>query len=243
MRIDVWSDIACPWCYVGKRHLESALAQFGEAQPDAEVEVVFRSFELDPQAPAEREGDYVQMLASKYRASHDKAQAMLDQMTMTGFEAGLDLRFDKVRPGSTFDAHRLLHLGRARGLGAEVKERLMRAYLTEGVLMSDLDELRRLGVEAGLDDDEVSAVLSADTYGEDVRTEEETAYELGCSGVPFFVVDRAYAINGAQPAERILEVLQTAHAEARQTVPSAAGPADSAHHEHGPDCSGGTCAI
>ena len=242
MRIDVWSDIACPWCYVGKRHLEAALEQFAHARPEAEVEVVFRSFELDPQAPAEREGDYVQLLAQKYRAGEDKAQQMIDQMTMTGFEAGLELRFDKVRPGSTFDAHRLLHLGRARRLGAEVKERLMRAYLTEGVLMSDLDELRRLGVEAGLDDDEVSAVLAADTYSKDVRTEEETAYELGCSGVPFFVIDRAYAIAGAQPADRILEVLQTAYAES-QPVTAGAGHAHEGEHEHGPGCEGGSCAI
>ena len=212
MRIDVWSDIACPWCYVGKRHLEEAVERFREQRPGAEIEIVFRSFELDPQAPAERKGSYASLLSAKYRAGEDKAQQMIDQMTLTGVEAGLDLRFDAVRPGSTFDAHRLLHLGRARGLGAAVKERLMRAYFTEGELMSDLDTLRRLGVEAGLDDDEVSAVLSADTYGEDVRTEEETAYELGCSGVPFMVVDRAYAINGAQPADRILKVLQTAAA-------------------------------
>ncbi len=234
MRIEIWSDIACPWCYVGKRNLEAALADFDHAD---EVELVWRSFELDPSAPYEREGAYAGHLAAKYRSSPEDAQAMIDRMAETGAAAGVELRFDRVRSGNTFDAHRLLHHARHRGAGGAMKERLMRAYLTEGVLMSDVHELRRLAVEVGLDEDEVVAVLSAETYAEDVREEESTAHDLGAGGVPFFVVDRRFALGGAQPPATLLQVLQQAWEAGHPTLTTV--PADAP----APGCGEDGCAI
>jgi len=203
VNVEIWSDIACPWCYVGKRRFEAALAAF-EHRDD--VEVTWRSFELDPQAPAERGGQRAEHLAAKYGSSLEQARAMQDGMAEVAAQDGLELRFDRARDGSTFDAHRLLHLAEAHGAQDAMKERLMRAHFTEGELMADPATLERLAAEVGLPAEEVRDVLGGDRYAAEVREDERTAGALGISAVPFFVVDRALGAAGAQPPE-VLEGL------------------------------------
>jgi predicted DsbA family dithiol-disulfide isomerase len=212
LRIDVWSDIACPWCYVGKRRLEAALAKFPHRD---EVDVVWRAFELDPSAPPERPSDvgYAERLAKKYGTSLTEAKGMLTRMTDVAAADGLDFHFEKIRPGNTFDAHRVLHLAGERGKQDAVKERYLRAYMTEGEPIGDPEALVRLAAEAGLDAEEVRATLASDAFAADVRADEEEARELGINGVPFFVLGGKYAISGAQPVELLLRALTVASAE------------------------------
>jgi predicted DsbA family dithiol-disulfide isomerase len=212
LRIDVWSDIACPWCYVGKRRLEAALSQFEHR--DA-VEVVWRSFELDPAAPKVQPGpaDYAGRLARKYGTTVAKADEMIRSMTATAARDGLSMRFDRAQPGNTFDAHRLLHLAHARGLQDAAKERFFRAYMTDGEAIGDAETLTRLAVDAGLDREEVVAVLAGDAWADAVRADEAEARENNIRGVPFFVFDGRYAVSGAHPAESLAKVLAQAWSE------------------------------
>jgi predicted DsbA family dithiol-disulfide isomerase len=207
VHVEIWSDIACPWCYVGKRRFEKALESFEHR--DA-VQVTWRSFELDPGAPAAREHDGATHLAEKYGMSRSKAVEMQERMTQTAAAEGLEFRFDITRGGNTFDAHRLVHLAAERGLQDAMKERLMRAYLTEGELMSDHSALARLAGEVGLAADEVAAMLESDRFAAEVRDDERVAHGLGIHAVPFFVVDRKYGASGAQPPELLLELLRQA---------------------------------
>jgi len=207
--IDVWSDVACPWCYVGKRRLEAALERFDAA----DVTLTWHSFELDPNAPAAYRGDAASNLAAKYGTSEEQALEMLDRMTELGADEGLDLKGRSTRPGNTFDAHRIIRLALEHGLQGEMKERLMRAYFSEGELVSDHDVLRRLAVEVGLPEDQVLELLAGDAFSDEVRTDEYTASRLGIDGVPFFIFDRRYAVKGAQSSAHLLEALRRAHAE------------------------------
>jgi predicted DsbA family dithiol-disulfide isomerase len=218
MDIEIWSDVACPWCYIGKRRFEAALARF-EHRDD--VEVVWRSFELDPEAPAERSGDRAEHLASKYGMSVEQARDAEAQMTQTAAGERLDFRFDIARAGNTFDAHRVIHLARAHGRQDAMKERLLRAYFTEGELIGDPATLVRLAGEVGLPESEVAEVLAGDGYAEEVRDDERTAAALGIRGVPTFVVDRRLGTSGAHPAEALLGLLQEAWAS-REPVATAA---------------------
>lgn len=197
LRIDVWSDIACPWCYVGKRRLEAALERIAERGP---VEIVWRSFELDPAAPRVQDTtmSYAERLARKYRTDLPQAQVMLDRMTKVAAGDGLALRFDRIRPGNTFDAHRLLHLAHERGVQNTLKERFLRAYLSEGQAIGDPEVLARLAQEVGLIEDDVSAVLASDEYAREVRSDEREAAQLGITGVPFFVFGGRIGVAGAQ---------------------------------------------
>lgn len=233
VKVEIWSDVVCPWCYVGKRRFEQALAGFPHRD---EVEVVWRSFELDPSAPSERTGDYGGHLAGKYGVPLAQAQQMLDTMTATAAQEGLDFSFATARPGSTFDAHRLLHLAAERGVQGAVKERLMRATFTEGEPIGDHDALVRLVAEAGLDADEARAVLASDRYAAEVRGDEQQARAYGISAVPFFVVDGRYGVSGAQPAEALGQVLAQAWAERSPLQVVTAGSA-------GPGCDGDGCAV
>jgi predicted DsbA family dithiol-disulfide isomerase len=205
VRVEIWSDIACPWCYVGKRRFEAALAAF-EHRDD--VDVVWRSFELDPGAPLERDGDGAAHLARKYGTSRDEALAMQRRMADVAAAEGLDFRFDVARGGNTFDAHRVLHLAAEHGVQDAMKERLMRAYLGEGELIGDPAVLERLALEVGLRGDEVRDVLSTDRFGAAVREDERAAAALGIDAVPFFVVDRRVGASGAQPPEALLDLMR-----------------------------------
>ncbi len=207
MLVEIWSDVVCPWCYIGKRRFEEAARRFEHA---AELEVVWRSFELDPHAPAEREGDAVAHLARKYGVTREKAQAMEDSLTRTATKEGLEYHLDRVRRGNSFDAHRLLHLAADRGVQDGLKERLLRAYFTDGEPIGDPDTLARLAADVGLDPREVRDLLQGDAYAEAVRRDERLATGLGATGVPFFVFGRAAAVGGAQSPEILLEALEHA---------------------------------
>ncbi len=205
MDIEIWSDIACPWCYVGKRRFEAALAAFEHRD---EVSVTWRSFELDPAAPAQRTVDSATHLAQKYGMSRDEALARQRSLAEVAAGDGLDMRSDLARGGNTFDAHRLVQLAKAHGVQDAMKERLMRAYHTEGETIGDHDTLLRLALEVGLPEDEVRDVLATDRYAADVREDERTAMSLGINAVPFFVVDRRMGAAGAHPAEALGELLR-----------------------------------
>jgi predicted DsbA family dithiol-disulfide isomerase len=205
VEVEIWSDIACPWCYVGKRRFEAALARF-EHRDD--VRVTWRSFELDPSAPREREGDLAARLADKYGMTLAQAQASQRQLTEVAAGDGLDFRFDIARSGLTFDGHRIIHLAAEHDLQGEMKERLLRAYFTEGELVGDHDTLVRLATEVGLPEDEARATVTSDRFADAVRDDELTAQRLGISAVPTFVVDRALGASGAHPPDQLLELLR-----------------------------------
>src|SRR5438477_804985 len=233
MKVEIWSDVVCPWCYIGKRNFEAALARFEHRD---EVELVWRSFELDPSAPRLREGEYATRLARKYGVGQAEAQAMVDRMAGRAAEAGLDFRSDIARPGNTFDAHRLIHLGRERGLQDAVKERLLAATFTEGEPIGERETLARLGEAAGLDQNEVRAFLDGDRYAAEVRADEEAALDVGVTGVPFFLVGGRFGIPGAQPPEVILRVLDRAWSDLHPVTVVVDG-------DMTPGCAGDSCAL
>ncbi len=205
LRVDIWSDVVCPWCAIGKANLDKALERFPEA---GRVEIVWHSFELDPNAPAAVAGDHAEQIARKYGMPVEQARQTIDRVATTARGVGLDFRFDRVRPGNTFDAHRVIHLAADRGLQLQVKERMFRGYFTEGAAIGLPEEVERLAVDAGLDADEVAEVLESGAYGDEVRADEAAAHQMGATGVPFFVFDGRYAVGGAQPPDVLLEVLQ-----------------------------------
>lgn len=204
MDVEIWSDIACPWCYIGKRRFEAALEQF-EYRDD--VNVTWRSFELDPGAPPERAGDRAERLAQKYGMTVEQAREAEQRLTGVAAGEGLDFRFDIARSGNTFDAHRLVHLAESHDLQDAMKERLLQAYFTEGELMSDHAALVRMAVEVGLDGQEVRELLASERFADAVRADERSAGEFGISAVPTFVVDRKLGASGAQPPEALLDLL------------------------------------
>jgi predicted DsbA family dithiol-disulfide isomerase len=237
MRVDIWSDVVCPWCYVGKRRFEAALAGFSHRDS---VEVRWRSFELDPRAPRRRDGDRLEHLAAKYGVTREQAAAMDAQIAEAARGVDLDLHLDGTRGGNTFDAHRLLHLAADHGLSDRVKEALFRAYFTDGEPIGDPSALARLAVEAGLPAAEVDDVLAGDRYADAVRGDEATARAYGASAVPFFVIDETYGIAGAQPPEVFANVLERAWSETHPTA--AEGPAvPVAAPADGDSCTGGAC--
>jgi predicted DsbA family dithiol-disulfide isomerase len=205
VEVEIWSDIACPWCYIGKRRFEAALAEFEHRD---EVHVRWRSFELDPEAPSERVGDRAERLAQKYGMTIEQARAAEQQLTGVAADEGLAFRFDIARSGTTFDAHRVVHLAEDHGLQDAMKERLLRAYFIEGELMSDHDTLVRLAAEVGLEEQEIHELLAGDRYAQEVRDDERTADQFGISAVPTFVVDRRLGASGAQPPDALLELLR-----------------------------------
>jgi predicted DsbA family dithiol-disulfide isomerase len=211
MRVEVWSDVLCPWCYLGKRRLEAALARFAHRD---QVEVVWRSFELDPAAPRRREGTAAEHLARKYGMSEEQVAASWARLTGLARDEGLEYHLESTRGGSSFDAHRLIHLGAMHGLQDAVKERLLRAYFTECEPIGEPQVLQRLAVEAGLPAEEVLAVLESDRFGAEVREDERRARLLGIDGVPFFAIDDRSGVSGAQSADVLVEALDRAWAEA-----------------------------
>ena len=240
MRVEIWSDIACPWCYVGKRRFEEALGRFAHRE---DIEVEYKSFELDPARAASGDSrDYADRLAAKYGMPRGQAEQMLEQMTRTAAGVGLDFRFDRAVPANTFDAHQLLHLAAAHGRQAEVKERLLSAYFTEGADVADRVTLARLAQDCALPVVEVQQALDDQRYAPAVRADEAEARSLGISGVPFFVVDRKYGVSGAQPAEQLLAVLDRAWSERVPLTVAGYAPADAGPGDGGA-CGPDGCAI
>jgi predicted DsbA family dithiol-disulfide isomerase len=191
VNVEIWSDVACPWCYIGKRRFDVALSRFGHRE---QVDVRWRSFELDPSAPAVRDQPYLDRLAAKYRIQN-----------------GVVLRFDKAKPANTFDAHRLLHLAAEHGVQSEMKERLMRAMFTKGAEIADPDVLVAVAEDVGLDAGEARAVVGGDRFADEVRADERRAADLGITSVPFFVMG-GLGVSGAQPPDVLLELLEEAWA-------------------------------
>ncbi len=210
MRIDIWSDVVCPWCFIGKRRLEAALSDF---EPD--VDIRWHSFELDPNAAKSLEIPLTDALAKKYGMTRERALQMQTHVTNTAAEDGIEMRFDIAKTGNTLDAHRLIHFAYDSDLGDVMKERLLLAYFTEGRAISDRDVLASLAGEVGLDTAEAAAMLESDAFIQAVRDDEAQARTLGATGVPFFVIDQRYGISGAQPAATMLQALNQAHSEAQ----------------------------
>jgi predicted DsbA family dithiol-disulfide isomerase len=211
MRVEIWSDVVCPWCYIGKRRFEHALEELGD---EADVEIVWRSFELDPDAPRVQGEPVLEHLAQKYGMTLEQAEAAQTRVAHVAAGEGLDYRLAETQRGNSFDAHRLIHLARTRGLQDAVKERFLRAYFTEGAPIGDRGTLARLAVEAGLDAAEVDETLATGRFGDEVREDERRARLLGINGVPFFVLDERLGVSGAQPTEVFVQALRQAAAQA-----------------------------
>jgi len=218
VRIEIWSDVVCPWCYIGKRHLEEALAGFEHRD---EVEVVYRSYELDPSAPEVPVETTEEALARKFGTDVTGVRELMTRTDAPAAAAGLTFRHGEAPHARTVTAHRLLHLALDAGgpaLQAELKEALLAAYFTRGESMGDAEVLRRVAVGAGLDPQRVDAVLGSDDYADAVAADIAQARAYGATGVPFFVVDAKYGVSGAQPAEVFGQVLTTAWGEAHPQV-------------------------
>lgn len=235
MQVEIWSDVVCPWCYIGKRRFEAALANFKQRD---QVEVVWKSFELDPHAPSTSEDTLNQMLARKYGMSEEKAAAANQRVTILAAQEGLDYHLDQAHPGNTFDAHRLIHFAASRGLQGEMKERLMHAYFSEGQPIGDRETLVKLGAEVGLDAEEARAVLAGNEYSDEVNADKREASLLGISGVPFFVIDEKYGISGAQPTELFQQALEQAWSESHPLIQVRAPSAEDTG-----SCDGESCAL
>ncbi len=210
MQVEIWSDVICPWCFIGKRRFELALAEFEHKE---NVQVIWRSFELDPQSPAVYPESLEAMLSRKYGVSLQQASAMNVRVTALAKEVGLDYHLSVARPGNTFDAHRLLHFAESRKLGDQAIERLMQAYFSESLAVGDRAALAQIAPGFGIAESHALALLSSDKFGSEVRADEARAAELGISGVPFFVFDGKTGISGAQPVEVFAEALQQAWAD------------------------------
>lgn len=211
MRIDIWSDVVCPWCYIGKRRLETALAAFAHRD---EVEVVWHSFQLDPTAPVEPTETATQMLARRYGMSPEQAAATQGKVTALAAEEGMAWQHDRSLHLNTLDAHRLLHLARETGRQDALKEALLHAYFGQARNLADHDELRRIAVETGLDGVRVAEVLASREYADEVEADIRQAAAYGATGVPFYVFDQRYGVSAAQPVELFSQVLDKAWADA-----------------------------
>ena len=204
MKIEVWSDIMCPFCYIGKRHLELALQQF----PEMEVELVWKSFQLDPTITPQPGKDVYSYLAERKGMSLEDSKQMHKNVVDRAAEVGLVYNYDKAIIANSFDAHRLLHLAKRNGKGDQLKEKLLVAYFTEGKDFGDKQVLTQLGVEVGLNEPDILTVLYTDMYAREVQSDIQEAQEIGVRGVPFFVFDRKYAVSGAQAIEAFVETIQ-----------------------------------
>lgn len=232
MKIDIWSYIMCPFCYIGKRHLEEALAGF-EHKDD--VQLVWHSFQLDPTIQAQKGKSLYEYLAERKGMSLEQSKQMHSQVTQMAADAGLTYNFDKAVIANSFDAHRLIQLAKKHGLGDAAEERLFHAYFTEGKDMSDHEVLAQLGAEIGLDAAEVKEMLATDAYAHAVRADIATAEQLRINGVPFFVLDNKYGVSGAQPVELFSRALQQAWAE-HTPITTINDVADGATCEPGGEC-------
>ncbi|NYE35040.1 putative DsbA family dithiol-disulfide isomerase [Nocardioides cavernae] len=218
MKIEIWSDVVCPWCYIGKRRIENALAAFEHAD---EVEVHWRSYQLDPGAPAVPTEGTAAMLARKYGQSPAGAQQMQDRVEAVAAEEGLVYRLAETLHLNTVDAHRVIHLAHEQGgnaLQGRVKEALLRAYFTDARNVADPEVLREVGLAEGLDATRLDEVLAGTEFTEDVHADVAQAQAYGASGVPFFVVDEKYGVSGAQPTEVFTQVFERAWSESRPAI-------------------------
>jgi predicted DsbA family dithiol-disulfide isomerase len=233
MKVEIWSDIACPWCYIGKRHFEAALAQFPQRD---QVEITWRSYQLDPNAPRQSHQTTSEALAQKF-GGVARAQEMNERVSKIATEAGLEYHLDKAIYDNTFDAHRLIHFAAHKNLQGEAKERLLKAHFTEGVAVSDTTELVRLATEIGLDADEVRGALESNAYADEVKADFQRGNMFGVQGVPFFAIDEKYGVSGAQPTEVFTQVLGKAWSESHPLINMSGSAQDAGI------CEGDSCAV
>jgi predicted DsbA family dithiol-disulfide isomerase len=220
VRIEIWSDVVCPWCYIGKRHLEQALAGFAHRD---DVEIEYRSFELDPSAPEVPVETTVEALAKKLGTDVAGARQLMTRADGAAAAAGLEFHHADTPHARTVDAHRLLHLAKAEGRQADLNEALLAAFFGRGESMGDHDVLRRVAVETGLDPAPVDQVLSSDEYADAVAVDIARARAYGAGGVPFFVIDEKFGLSGAQPTEVFAQVLERAWTEKHPTLEAVGG--------------------
>jgi predicted DsbA family dithiol-disulfide isomerase len=213
IRVEIWSDVVCPWCFIGKRRFESALQEF----PDRDaVELTWKSFQLNPEQPRGARTTHDEHLAAKLGGSVEQVRQLNARVVALAAAEGLRYDFDRYQVINTFDAHRVAHLGRELGKGDAIQERFLSGQLERGETLDDPDTLVRLSEEVGVPADEVRDVLATERYADAVREDIREAGMLGITGVPFFVLNRRYGISGAQPAELFLQALETVRAESRQ---------------------------
>ncbi|MFD5867489.1 DsbA family oxidoreductase [Corynebacterium sp. NPDC060344] len=235
MRIDIWSDVVCPFCWIGKRHLEQALEGFRTEHPDAEVEILWRAFQLDPNADAESTETIPEMIARKYGMPLEAAVESQDQMAENFRTVGLEFNWREAKSGNTFDAHRLAAMAADQNLDDEADEALKKAYFTDGRQISDHGVLREIGESIGLDGGAVAEMLASDAYALDVRHDMTMAQGLGITGVPFFVFDGKFAVNGAQPVDVFRQALATAWDESTKADTQNTNKADATDKADTPD--------
>ena len=207
MKIDIWSDIACPFCYIGKRNLETALKDF---KSEDEVEIVYHSYQLDPNAKKDGNRSSVQELADKYGSSMEQAQKMIDRVVSMANDVGLHYNYDAVINTNTLDAHRLSHYAKKFNKDKEIVEELFNAHFIEGLDIGDIEVLAKLGDRVGLDSDDIVKVLNSDEFNSEVDEDKYMARQYEISSVPFFIFNNKYAISGAQPPEAFLETMNKA---------------------------------
>jgi len=216
MKIEIWSDVMCPFCYIGKRNFESAMAQFADKD---HMEVVWKSYQLDPSIPEVANETYLEYLVKNKGMSPDQVKGMLENVTESAKQVGLDYRFDKAQMVNSQKAHQLIQFAKTKNLGDDAEERLFLAFFTEGKSISDTEILTQLGKDIGLDAQELQAAFTDNKYAQLVQDDIREAREIGVKGVPFFVIDRKYAVSGAQPPQAFLETLQKAFPEWRKLNP------------------------
>ncbi|MBP8023295.1 MAG: DsbA family oxidoreductase [Paludibacter sp.] len=216
MKIEIWSDVMCPFCYIGKRNFEKALTQFAEKE---KIEIVWKSFQLDASVPDIATESYEEYLVKRKGLSAEQVKGMLQNVTQMAREAGLDYHFDRSVIVNSLKAHRLIQFAKTRNLGDEAEERLFHAFFTEGKSIADIDTLTQLGVEIGLDATELQVAFTDERYAYQVNQDIQEARQIGVNGVPFFVFNRKYAISGAQPPQAFLETLRKSFDEWQKLNP------------------------
>jgi len=210
MRVDVWSDVVCPFCYIGKKRLEHVAAEAG-----IELDIHWHSFELDPNAPATHDTSNTERLAKKYGRTYEEMEEMERNIAAMAASEGIDFQWQKANSGNSFNAHRIIHLAQSKGLGNEAKEAFFHAYMTEGLAIGEREVVEEIASRIGLDNAEVEYVLDTNELADFVRHDEKIAQEqLNVTGVPFFVFDQRIALAGAQPREVFLQVLEQAKLKA-----------------------------
>lgn len=216
LKIQIWSDIMCPFCYIGKRKMEEALSQFDNKNS---VAIEWKSFQLDPRFVSTPNETLADHLAEKYGRDSDWAESMLENTAQTAKSNGLDFHFEKAILANSLNAHRLLHLAKKNNLSNDLKEQLLKAYFTEGKDVNNWNTLQEIGQKAGLQIDEIKQLIDTDLFTKEVRHDQQQAQDLGVTGVPFFVFDNKYAISGAQPTDVFLKTLEKTWDEGKFTEP------------------------
>ena len=214
MRVDIWSDVVCPFCYIGKKRLEHVAEQAG-----IELDIHWHSFELDPNAPAKHDTSNTERLAQKYGRSYAEMEEMERNVAAMAAVEGIDFQWQKANSGNSFNAHRIIHLAQSKGLGNEAEEAFFHAYMTEGLAIGEREVVEEIASRIGLDHAEVEYVLDSDELADFVRHDEKIAREqLNVTGVPFFIFDQKLALSGAQPREIFLQALQQAQSASTQKI-------------------------